>query len=209
MRVIALEEHYATQRFFDGPGRGFVETANGPAGQLFPGGAHRLLAQLGDVADGRISEMDAAGVDVAVLSLTAPGLEQLPPDDAVPMARDTNDQLAEAIQPHATRLAGFAALPTANPVAAPDELERVVRDHGFVGALINGHCQGRRLDDEFFWPILERAEALGVPLYLHPTPPPQPVTELLYAGNYPQQVKPCCPPGGGDGTLRPQSMCCG
>jgi predicted TIM-barrel fold metal-dependent hydrolase len=52
-----------------------------------------------------------------------------------------------------------------------------VRQHGFVGTLINGHTRGRYLDDPFFWPILERAEALGVPIYLHPTPPPQPVVE--------------------------------
>jgi predicted TIM-barrel fold metal-dependent hydrolase len=85
-------------------------------------------------------------------------------------------------------LAAFAALPTADPPAAADELERAVRQHGFVGAMINGHCQGRRLDDEFFWPILESAEALGVPIYLHPTPPPQQVVELLYAGNYSPSV---------------------
>jgi predicted TIM-barrel fold metal-dependent hydrolase len=72
--------------------------------------------------------------------------------------------------------------------AAADELERTVRDHGFVGALINGHCQGRHLDDEFFWPILARAESLGVPLYLHPTIPAQPVVESVHAGNYPDSV---------------------
>jgi predicted TIM-barrel fold metal-dependent hydrolase len=119
-----------------------------------------------------------------VLSLTAPGLEQLPGGEAVPMARATNDLLAEAIAKNPRRLAGFAALPTADPVAAADELERAVRHHGFVGAMINGHCQGRYLDDEFFWPILERAEALAVPLYLHPTPPPEPVIRAAYAGNY-------------------------
>jgi uncharacterized protein len=75
-------------------------------------------------------------------------------------------------------------LPTAAPEAAADELERTVRDHGFKGALINGHTRGRYLDDEFFWPILERAEALGVPIYLHPTPPPRPVIEASYTGNY-------------------------
>ena len=90
------------------------------------------------------------------------------------MARETNDQLAAAITSNPQRLRGFAALPTADPTAAADELERVVSQHGFVGAMINGHTQGRYLDDEFFWPILERAEALAVPIYLHPTPPPEP-----------------------------------
>jgi predicted TIM-barrel fold metal-dependent hydrolase len=81
-------------------------------------------------------------------------------------------------------LAGFAALPTAAPEAAAHELERTIRKNGFEGALINGHTRGRYLDDQFFWPILERAEALGVPIYLHPTPPPRPVMETSYVGNY-------------------------
>ena len=82
------------------------------------------------------------------------------------------------------RLVGFAALPTAAPEIAADELERVVRGHGFVRALVNGHSRGRYLDDGFFWPMLERAEALGVPIYLHPTPPPRAVVEASYSGNF-------------------------
>jgi uncharacterized protein len=184
MRIVALEEHYATRQFLEGPGRHLLDRVGSAAPQRFAGGGGGLVDQLGDVADGRIAEMDAAGVDVQVLSLTAPGLEQLPAAEAVPMAKATNDHLAEAIQRNPQRLAGFAALPTADPPTAADELERVVRDHGFVGAMINGHCGGRYLDDETFWPILGRAEALAVPIYLHPTPPPQPVIEQVYAGNY-------------------------
>jgi predicted TIM-barrel fold metal-dependent hydrolase len=188
LRVIALEEHFATQEFFDGPGQGFIDRITAAGDQPIPDGGGRLVEQLGDVAEGRLAQMDAADVDVQVLSLTSPGLEQLPAADAIGMARVINDQLAEAIKRNPKRFAGFAALPTADPPAAADELSRVVRDHGFVGANINGHCQGRRLDDEFFWPILERAEALAVPLYLHPTPPPNTVAELLYTGNYPAAV---------------------
>jgi uncharacterized protein len=188
MRVIGLEEHYATAAFLDGPGREFIERTSRAAAQSFIHDADRLVAQLVDVWDGRIGEMDAAGVDVAVLSLTAPGVEQMSAAEAVPFARSTDDFRAEAIRRHPQRLRGFAALPSADPTAAAEELERVVCEHGFVDAEINGHCQGRRLDDEFFWPILQRAEALGVPIYLHPTRPPQAVVDLLYAGNYPAQV---------------------
>ena len=188
MRVIGFEEHYATEQFLAGPGREFIGRLSQAAAKSFIRDTDRLLKQLTDVGDGRIAEMDAAGVDVAVLSLTAPGVEQLAAADAVSFARDTNDYLAEAIKRNPQRLRGFAALPTADPSAAAGEFERTVRDHGFVGAEINGHCQGRRLDDQFFWPILECAEALGVPIYLHPTRPPQPVIDLLYAGNYPAEV---------------------
>ena len=83
-----------------------------------------------------------------------------------------------------SRFVAFATLPTAAPDTAADELERAVHEYGFRGAVINGHVGGRYLDDEFFWPILERAEALHVPLYLHPTPPPQPVIATSYSGNF-------------------------
>jgi uncharacterized protein len=169
MRTIALEEHYATPAFMDGPGRQIKEEAE--AARSHPqvaAGLARLIDQLCDIGEGRTADLDAAGVDVQVLSLTAPGVEQLDPAEAVAFARDTNDTLAEAVRRHPDRLAGFAALPTADPEAAADELERAVGEHGFKGALINGHSRGRYLDDKVFWPILACAEALQVPLYLHP-----------------------------------------
>lgn len=188
MRVIGFEEHYATREYLQGPGREFIERMSRAAARSFLPDTDRLAEQLTDLGDGRIAEMDVAGLDVAVLSLTAPGFEQVAAAEAGPVARDTNDCLAEAIRQHPQRLRGFAALPTADPSAAAAELERVVKDHGFVGANINGHCQGRRLDDEFFWPILECAQGLRVPIYLHPTRPPQAVVDLLYAGNYAAEV---------------------
>jgi predicted TIM-barrel fold metal-dependent hydrolase len=185
MRTITLEEHYATPAFMEGPGRELKAQAE--AARNHPqvaAGYAKLIEQLCDLDDGRIAAMDAAGIDVQVLSLTFPGVEQLEAAEAVAFARETNDLLAEAVRRHPSRFAGFAALPTAAPEAAADELERMVREHGFKGALINGHTRGRYLDDSFFWPILERAEALGVPIYLHPTPPPRPVIEASYTGNY-------------------------
>ncbi len=128
--------------------------------------------------------MDSAGIDVQVLSLNSPGVEQLDTDPSVALARQTNDYLGEAVWRHPDRFAGFAALPTSAPEIAAGELERTVRDYGFKGAVINGHTRGRYLDDPFFWPILERAEALRVPIYLHPTPPPQAVIQASYVGNF-------------------------
>jgi predicted TIM-barrel fold metal-dependent hydrolase len=189
MRTISLEEHYATPAFMDGPGRQIKEEA--AAAHAHPqvaAGLARLIDQLCDIGEGRIANMDTAGLDVQVLSLTYPGVEQLDPAEAVSLARDTNDTLAQAVRRHPDRLAGFAALPTADPEAASDELQRAVGEHGFKGALINGHSRGRYLDDKFFWPILARAEALGVPLYLHPTPPPPSTITDLYAGNYGPQI---------------------
>ena len=181
MRTIALEEHYATPAFLDGPGSDLRDQARAMAGD-------QVMERLCEVGDGRIAAMDAAGIDLQVLSLTAPGVEQLDPPDATAIAREANDGLAEAVRRHPTRLAGFASLPTPAPQAAADELERTVTELRFKGAMINGHSRGRYLDDEFFWPILERAEALEVPIYLHPTPPPQAVIDAAYIGNYPPAV---------------------
>jgi predicted TIM-barrel fold metal-dependent hydrolase len=100
----------------------------------------------------------------------------------VPLAREANDLVAEAAARHPARLAGFAALPTADPGAAATELERCVRELGLRGAMVNGLPMHRFMDDEFFWPILERAEALDVPLYLHPAQPPPAILDCYYAG---------------------------
>jgi len=146
----------------------------------------RVLEQVREVGEKRIADMDAARIDMQVLSLNSPGVEQLDGPEAVTLAREANDFAAEAVKRHPTRFAAFAALPIAAPAQAADELERTVRGHGFKGALINGHHRGRYLDDKFFAPILERAESLGVPIYVHPTQPPQPVVEALYSGFAPE-----------------------
>lgn len=165
MRTITLEEHYTTPAVLQGPGRELAA-------------AH--AEELSDLGAKRLARMDAAGIDVQVLSL-GPGVEQAAAPEAVALARDANDYAADAVRRYPDRFAAFAALPTPDPAAAAQELERCVKA-GFKGALINGHSRGRHLDDRFFWPIFESAEALRVPIYLHPTQPPQAVVEASYAG---------------------------
>jgi uncharacterized protein len=177
MRTITLEEHFATPAFLEGPGRKLKEQA-----ESIGGPAATILEQLCDLGDKRVAEMDAATIDVQVLSLTSPGMEQVDGVEAVALAREANERLANAVRNHPTRFGGFASLPTAAPDAAVAELERTIRDYGFKGAMINGHIQGRYLDDQFFWPILECAEALNVPIYLHPTQPPKSVIDASYSG---------------------------
>ena len=130
LRTITLEEHYATAAFMDGPGRQIKNQAQAVnAHPQVAAGYARLIAQLCDLAEGRIADMDAAGIDVQVLSLTAPGVEQLEAGEAVALARDANDFLAQAVQCYPSRFAGFATLPTPAPKIAADELERMVCDH--------------------------------------------------------------------------------
>ncbi|MBV8453508.1 MAG: amidohydrolase family protein [Deltaproteobacteria bacterium] len=108
--------------------------------------------------------MDAAGIDLQVVSLTAPGCEALDAETAIPIAKDANDRLCETVKAHPDRLAGFAALPTADPDASAEELERAVGQLGLKGTMINGHVRGRYLDDKKYWRIFECAEALDVPI---------------------------------------------
>lgn len=182
MRTITLEEHYASPTFLEGPGRELKEMATRSENLRFT----RIIEDLSDLGDKRITEMDAAGIDVQILSLTDPSVQQLDATEAIELAREANDYLADAVQLYPERFAGFATLPTSAPDTAADELERMVKDHGFKGGFIDGHSRGRYLDDNFFWPILERAEALKVPIYIHPTPPPQPVIDTYYSGFSPE-----------------------
>jgi predicted TIM-barrel fold metal-dependent hydrolase len=179
MRTITVEEHYASPGFFDGPGREFKERA------LKGGRDATFFESLADIGNGRLAEMDAAGIDMQVLSLQYPGTEQLEPGEAVAVAREANDFLADAVKTHPQRFAGFACLPTGAPDKAAAELQSRVRQ-GFKGAIINGHNRGRYLDDKAYWPILEAAESLDVPIYLHPTRPPQPVIDASFGGFSPE-----------------------
>ena len=177
MRTITLEEHFVSPGFLAGPGKEFTERLrnSGPRGA-------KICDQLQDIGDMRIAEMDAAGIDMQALSLNSPGVEQAEATEQIASARESNDFLAEAVKKHPQRFAAFAALPIAAPEQAAEELERRVRQQGFKGTLINGHTRGRYLDDKFFWPILERAEALNIPIYLHPTVPPKAVVEASFGG---------------------------
>jgi predicted TIM-barrel fold metal-dependent hydrolase len=192
MRTITLEEHFAHPAFLEGPGRQLKDRA-----LRMGGAASTVLEQLCDLGEKRIAEMDAAGIDVQVLSLTSPGTEQLEAPDGIATAREANEYLAAAVKRNPTRFAGFGSLPTASPDKAAEELEQMVRKQGFKGAVINGHNRGRYLDDKFYWPILERAEALGVPIYLHPTQPPKPVIEASYGGFPPMVTDMLAGPGWG------------
>ncbi|HTT79867.1 MAG TPA: amidohydrolase family protein, partial [Stellaceae bacterium] len=169
-QVIALEEHYLDP-----------EVKPHMAGPDAAAGAGRVAALLDDVGQGRIADMDAAGIDIQVLSHGAPSIQKIADAAlAVRLGRAANDRLAETVRAHPDRFAAFAMLPTADPQAAADELERAVTRLGFKGAMVHGLAGGRFLDERRFWPIFERAEALDVPLYLHPAVPHPAVVDAYY-----------------------------
>jgi 2,3-dihydroxybenzoate decarboxylase len=124
--------------------------------------------------------MDAAGIDVQVLSEAEPGAQNLEPAQAVQLARVSNDLLHAAVRRHPERLAGFATLPTSDPAGAVRELLRAVNELGFRGAMVHGSSRGHFLDEPQLWPVLETAEGLDVPIYLHPCTPQPAVYDVYY-----------------------------
>ena len=180
MKTIAIEEHFITpmyrQKVAANEFRNFYLSSRSE--QI----GHDIVEQNADLGAKRLAHMDAAGVDVQVLSFGSPGPQGFGADVAIPMAKDANDLAHEAVKAHPDRFAAFAALPTADPGAAADELGRCVTRLGFKGAMIHGHTQGSFLDEKKYWVIFERAQALGVPLYLHPTLPHPDAVKAYFQG---------------------------
>lgn len=195
MKKIAVEEHFHTGEYVkylfsrkEWPRREPVDEGNNSlVKDWWSEKAFRLLppgtGKIGNLGEERIREMDEAGIDVQVLSLSFPGVEMFGPDGTA-VAKSVNDELAEAIRRFPHRFAGFAAIAPQEPEAAADELERAVTHLGLKGAMVNGHIRGEYLDEKKFWVIFERAEKLDVPIYIHPKMPGPAMIEpyLAYPG---------------------------
>jgi predicted TIM-barrel fold metal-dependent hydrolase len=182
MKKIDFEVHFATQEWVDALYANktyprmeenkeektrrlyFTETAGEPFSDV-------LLGRLLDTGASRLKDMDDPGIDMQVLSLTAPGVEQFDTGTATRLAKQSNDALAAVIGRHPDRFTGFAALPAKDPDSAVSELERAVKDLGLIGWKTHSNYGDAYLDDKRFWPILAKAEELDVPIYLHPTAP--------------------------------------
>ena len=200
MRTITLEEHFATPEVLKKSAEIQPASRN-----IFVKAVEEKLLDLGK---GRIADMDAAGIDLQVMSLTNAGLDKLDSPTATSLARDANDKLADAVRAYPQRFAGFAALDLQQPEKAAAELERCVRKLGFKGTLIHGTTKGVFLDDARFTPLFEAAQALDVPVYLHPTLPPKSV-EDAYFGGLPGQTGFYLSTAAWVGTSRPDCTACG
>ena len=132
------------------------------------GGPPIWAKQLTDLGEGRIKVMDAYGISKQLLLLSSPGVQIFDAQQAMELAALANDRLASAIGTFPDRFAGLTTIAPQNPEAAALELERGVKKLGLKGALINSHTRGQYLDQRKFWPIFEAAQALDVPIYLHP-----------------------------------------
>lgn len=162
---IALEEHFVLAETMD---------TSYAVRDLHPETRQKIL----DIGSGRIADMDRGGLDICILSLTAPGVQGIPNvAQAIAQARRTNDYLAENIAKNPKRLKGFATLPLQDPDAAARELTRCVRELGFCGALVNGFSQIGDSESVIYYdlpqfrPFWATVQELDVPFYLHPRDP--------------------------------------
>jgi 2,3-dihydroxybenzoate decarboxylase len=193
IRRITTEEAFVTPEIAEEWARVLANGAPGEPGFQKMGetilsdnpGTNFVHQRLVDLGQGRIADMDAAGIDFQVISITSPGVQVFEADLGIALARQANDRLSEAVQAHPHRFAGLAAVAPQSPMEAAQEIERAVQQLGLKGALINSHTQGEYLDDPKYWPIFEAAEAHEAPIYLHPrTPSPTMIAPFLDYGLY-------------------------
>lgn len=127
-----------------------------------------------DMGEKRLALMDEAGLDIQVLSFSSPGIDEFDPDysAAASMAVEVNDILHDTIKRYPTRFMGFAAISPYDVPQSVKELERAINQLGFVGWLAHSNFGADQyLDNKMYWPLLEAAESLNIPIYLHPTTP--------------------------------------
>jgi uncharacterized protein len=169
MTLIALEEHLMPADLIN---------------QIWPTpmAPEAFMVKLLDVGDERLRVMDEAGIDMQVLSINAPGSQQVPAEHAAALSRALNDRCADVVAAHPDRFNALASLPTQEPAVAIVEAQRAITELGFCGVIINGHTHGRFLDAPEFDELLTAIEELDVPIYLHPTLPPQQVADVYFSG---------------------------
>ncbi|WAP55942.1 amidohydrolase family protein [Streptomyces sp. S465] len=177
--VIAIEEHWTTDgidralRSRPVPSRDESVALN-DSGDI----PERLL----DIGERRIAAMDAAGVDLQVLSIAPPGTHGLPAREAIALSREANDRAAEAVSRYPTRLRAMTTLPMSDPDAAVAELERTANAPAHVGIMSYGRSGDRPLDDPAYDELLATAAALRRPVFIHPQIPPNAVRDASYRG---------------------------
>ena len=175
MRIVTLEEHVSFPEMTALLPKHLVENRKPSSAAM------QMMPKLADVTGERLNSMNESGITLQVLSVENTDVNLLDGNTAAEFALKYNDLLAEKIKSHPSRFAAFAHLPMTVPAAAADELERTFKLYGFRGAMIRGVTNGEFLDNPKFAPIFERAEKLGVPIYIHPGLPPKPVMDAYYS----------------------------
>ena len=128
-------------------------------------------SQLASLGEQRLKDMADAGIDAAVIMVGSPGVQLFEPSEGTELARLINDRSAEAMRKYPGKFYPLAAMAPQDPEKAAQEFERAVKTLGLKGGIINSSTKGEYLEEPKFRPILEVAQALDVPLYVHPREP--------------------------------------
>jgi predicted TIM-barrel fold metal-dependent hydrolase len=179
VKIVAIEEHWNSASIRDALDR-LPEGARDESVAFNSMGDNQ--ARLEDIGQGRVEAMDAAGIDVSVLSVVTPATQALPAREAVALARDANDEAASAVRAHPERFRAFATLPTSDPQAAAAELERCATQLGHVGAMVHGRTGSRTLDDPAYGDLFATAARLRQPIFIHPQIPSNELRDAAYRG---------------------------
>src|ERR1700733_5565625 len=179
MKIIAIEEHWNSVNI-----RAALDRRQG--GARDESVAFNTIgdnqARLEDIGPGRIEAMDAAGIDVSILSVVTPATQPLPAADPIPLAREANDEATDAVRAHPARFRAFATLPTSDPQAAAAELERCATRLGHVGAMVHGRTGTRALDDPAYDDLFATAARWHQPIFIHPQIPSDQLRDAAYRG---------------------------
>ncbi len=173
MRRIAIEEAWSIPEHFQAlaaVSEGDWNNLDVVNVRLLGHGKGPIAANLLDTKR-RLAEMDRLGIDMHLLSLTSPGVQLFETGTAVALAQLANDRLAELVAANPSRFGGLASFAPQDPAGAAKEMERAINTLKLNGFIVNSHTNNEYLDEPKFWPILEAAEALGRPIYLHPRCP--------------------------------------
>ena len=188
MKRIAIEEHFSTKEHLEQ--LGLILRKEYPIQEIVKAeeqlhvelrwlstppssltGGLPLSDRIVEIGEQRIKDMEEAGIDMQILSLVSPGVQAFDAATATRMARKINDGLSKVVQKYPKKFAGLASIAPQDPTRAAAELERAVKELGLKGASINSHTRGEYLDDRKYRVVFEKAERLGVPIYIHPRSP--------------------------------------
>jgi predicted TIM-barrel fold metal-dependent hydrolase len=179
VKIIAIEEHWNSVAIRDALDRLQGEARDDSVAFNTMGDNQ---ARLEDIGQGRLAAMDEAGIDVSILSVVTPGTQALPAPEAVALAREANDEAADAVRAHPDRFRAFATLPVSDPSAAAAELERCATRLGHVGAMVHKRAGTRTLDDPAYDDLFATAARLRQPIFIHPQIPSNELRDAAYRG---------------------------
>ena len=172
---IDVHNHYYPERFLkqlekDGPSASIVIDKDEWGRQVLVQHGNRVVTITPPMIhiEERLSDMEKAGFDMQILSLSVPSVDIFPVEVGENLARMVNEETAEICRRYPGRFVGFATLPFQDPDRTVRELHRSVKELGLKGACIGTNINGMDLDNERFYPFYESISEYDLPIHIHP-----------------------------------------